>query len=325
METMNRTENLRRPAVSLSMIGLLLLLLASACGGTSTSEPAKASVVAPAPEPARFITLGDIDPDDPVSKIERFTPLANYLAEHLKEYGIETGRVVIARDMDEMGALMKAGTVDVYFDSAFPTILVQGLSGSEVVLRRWKDADPTYWSTYVVLRGNGVETVEDFVGKVIAFEERFSTSGFVLPAGTLIQRGFSLREVRSPQEEVAPDEIGYFFTQDEENTMELVLQGLVAGGGVSNQDYAELPQELKDKLVALDRTVEVPRQLVSVRPGLDRELVDRVTELLASLDGTDEGRDILEGIKKTKKFDRLPADSETKLAELRRLMDLLGQ
>ena len=254
---------------------------------------------------SQIITLGDIDPEDPVKKIKRFKPLADYLAENLREYGIREGRVVVARDIEEMARFLLEESVDIYFDSPFPTLAVQDLSGSEVILRRWKQGTPTYWSTYVALKNNGIAGVEDFVGKVIAFEEPHSTSGFVLPAGTLMQRGFTLREVDGPHARVAPDEIGYFFTWDEQDTVEVLLQGQVAGGGVSNQDYENLPAELKQQVVAFDRTVAVPRQLVSVRPGLDRVLAGKVRELVIGLDETNEGRQILEGLKQTRKFDSL--------------------
>ena len=46
----------------------------------------------------------------------------------------------------------------------------------------------------------------------------------------------------------------------------------MAAGGISNQDYGELPEMIKERAVAFDRTPSVPRQLVSVRPGLDASL-----------------------------------------------------
>ena len=110
---------------------------------------------------SRTITLGDIDPDDPISKIKLFQPLADYLAENLGEFGIQQGWVVISRDLQEMAGLLNDGTVDVYFDSSFPTLAAQDLSGSEIILRRWKQADPTYCSSYVALR-QWVTAVEDF-------------------------------------------------------------------------------------------------------------------------------------------------------------------
>ena len=279
----------------------------------------------PTPEQAEILTLGDIDPKDAAKKIRRFKPLADYLARHLGEFGIREGRVVIARDIDEMARLLADGQVDFYFNSSFPALTVQALSGTNVILRRWKQGDPTYWSTYIALRDNGISGVDDFVGKVIAFKEPHSTSGFILPAGTLIQRGFTLTEVSRPDAEVAPQEVGYIFAVDEQNTMELLIRGEIAGAGVSNQDYDQLPPELKQQIVAFDQTIAVPRQLVSARPDIGPALADKVQRLLIDLDQTDEGLQILENLKKTAKFDPLPADSHSSLRLLQDLIRLVAE
>lgn len=315
-------------AVLIPILGALLTL--AACQPTQevhTTEASTASATEKPPQSQvsdRTITVGDIEPEEPVKKIKRFQPLADYLAESLAEFGVQEGRVAIARDIAEMGRFMREGTVDVYFDSAFPALAVQELSGSQVVLRRWKGTDPAYWSTYVALRDSGIEGVEDFVGKVVAFEEPHSTSGFILPAGTLIQRGLALEEVESPQAGPAPDVIRYFFAQDERNTFELVLQGWVAGGGVSNQDYEELPADVKQKIIAFDATITVPRQLVTVSRGLDPKVVGEIVDALMALEETEPGRELLESLKSTKRFDPLPEGSDETLSELRHLMELVA-
>ena len=302
----------------------LLIIVVLACGSSASVETSTPIGPARADEP-RFIALGDIDPDEPTKKIMRFQPLADYLAGRLGEFGFGEGRVVIARDIDEMSQFLRDGSVDIYFDSPFLTLAVQKLSGSKIILRQWEKGVASYSSTYVALRNGEVNGVEDFVGKVIAFEGPRSTSGFVLPAGTLIQRGYSLREVVGPNADVGTDEIGYFFSRDEENTFQLILDGKVAGGGVSAEDYEELPTELTSEIKSFDRTITVPRQLVSVRPGLDAELVARVGELLISLDQTEEGRQILEGLKQTKKFNLVPIDAKAALRILENMIKLVSK
>ena len=307
------------------LLAIVLTSLWMACGAEATPTPTAVPATGETLSADQIIVLGDVDPDEPSKKIKRFQPLADYLARHLIEYGIEDGQVVVARDIEEMGRLLKDGSVDIYFDSPFPTLAVQELASSEIILRRWKEGLVSYWSTYITLHESDITRVEDFASKILAFEEPRSTSGFLLPAGTLVQRGFSLREVKDSDAAVAPDEIGYFFSGDEENTVELLLRGQVAGGGISNEDYAELSPELKEKIVAFDRTLTVPRQLVSVRPGLDPSLSSKVRELLIGLDQTDEGRQILDGLKQTVKFDPVPAEAEAALLELQELIRLVSE
>ena len=67
----------------------------------------------------------------------------------------------------------------------------------------------------------------------------------------------------------------------------------------------------------------VPRQLVSVRPGLDPGMVRKIRELLIGLDQTEEGQQILIAMI-TKKIDALSSDSDTSLRELKVLMSLIA-
>lgn len=301
-----------------------MLILGSGC---ASNPPAPAPVATSPPSLARdqIIVLGDIDAYDPLKKIKRFEPLASYLAENLTEFGVQKGEVVIARDIPDMGRYLKEGNIDFFFDSGFPTLAVRRLSDSQVILRRWKGGSSEYWATYLVRRDSGIDSVEGLAGKVVAFEEPYSTTGFILPAGTLIENGFHLRQVNSPDEAVGPNEIGYLFSLDEENTIEMVLDGRVAAGGVANLDYDELPAELMSLLAVFGQTITVPRQLVSARPGLDQALVDKVEELLIGLEKTEQGRRILEDFKGTSRFDRVSEESQAALRELEHLMRLVAK
>jgi hypothetical protein len=79
------------------------------------------------------------------------------------------------------------------------------------------------------------------------------------------------------------DDIGYFFTLDEENTFELMFRGEVAGGATSNQDFLDfthIDNKLKAQLMAVDHTVSVPLQFVSGRADLDADITTTIVDLL---------------------------------------------
>ena len=144
-----------------ALMGLVLLLVFG-CGAENTA-PTVSPLSAETLEQSQTITLGDVDPDEPAKKIARFQPLAVYLAANLADFGIRKGQVVIARDIDGMGNHLREGTIDIYFDSPFPTLAAQALSGSEVVLRRWKGGLVDYWSRFIAKKGGGIASVEDFI------------------------------------------------------------------------------------------------------------------------------------------------------------------
>ena len=313
------------PGLVFLLLGAFSLLTLVGCSSTSAgSETSTNPIMVPVADEFGVLNLGDIDADEPTKKIKRLMPVAGYLADHLDDLGVREVRVVIAHDIEEMAKFMREGQVDIYFDSAFPTLAVQEKADSQVILRRWEKGQAEYWSVYLAHRESGITQVEDFVGKMVAIEEPHSTSGFVLPIGTLIEQGFVVGEATGPAATVAPNEVGYFFARDEENMIELLLQQRVAGAGFSNQDYDKLPPEIKEQLTVFGSTIVVPRQLVSVRAGLDPDIASRVTQVLSDMDQSESGREVLEGFKKTKKFDRLPEESEQAILRLKVLMDLVA-
>ena len=302
---------------------LLVLGLAVSCSENSTGSPGQPEVTDSGQVVNRFFTIGDIDPEDPTKKIERFKPLADFMASELADFGFMAGRVMVAKDTDEMAEFIERGDVDLYFDSPFPTLVVEKQVGSKIILVRWKDGVESYSSTFVVLRDSGINSLDDLVGQIVAFKEPHSTSGFVLPAGTLVDLGYDLTEVESINSILLDRSIGYVFSLDEENTFDMLLRGEVAAGGVSVDDFEELSADLKERITTVGQTVEVPRQLASVSPALDAEVVTTVTKLLIDLKRTENGRALLAGIKKTSRFARIGDDQEGAMTELRRLMVVL--
>ena len=183
-----------------AMVSLVMFLLV-ACG-TATPPPSQPPLAITQVSKAHTIVIGDVDPDEPVKKIRRFQPLADYLASRLRDFQIQAGRVLIAQNFEEMGKLLKNGEVDIYFDSLFPAIVSQDIPGSEFFLRRSKNGVSEYWSTFVVLKERMVDSFDAFLGEVVAFEEPRSTSGYVLPAGELLVGRYSLIEVAGPSADV---------------------------------------------------------------------------------------------------------------------------
>ena len=145
------------------MLGLILVL-----GNGCADKP---HVAAPAATPPSsrvgdwIIVIGDIDAYEPLKKVKRFKPLADYLAENLSEFGIGRGDVVIAKDIPEMAHYLDQGEIDFFFDSGFPTLAVRRLSGSQVILRRSKEGSSDYWGTYLVRRDIGIDSRRDWWGK----------------------------------------------------------------------------------------------------------------------------------------------------------------
>ena len=267
----------------------------------------------------KTLTVGAVfqDPREPVE--EHFRPLTNYVARKLSPAGEIKGAVVIAPSAAQMMKLLEEKRVDFYMESPHPTYLINRSGTATLLLRRWKGGMAEYRSLIFTGKESGIARLEDLRGKIIAFEDAGSTSGYFLPKLFLLKKGFSVVEKPSPGAKVAAGEIGYTFAGTEKNVFNLVRQKKVAAGACSNDDHASLDDNSKAAISILGESESMPRHLVSVRKDLPEPVVKRLKEILLSMHRDDAGQKILRQTGNTTKFDVLPGGEELvrrKLVEL---------
>jgi phosphonate transport system substrate-binding protein len=295
-----------------SLVAVVVVL--AGCGAfqaAPTPTPAPTATVA-----AKNIVLADIS-DNPAKRIAAFQPLADYLGANLGKFGYGGGVVKIADDFDTMIKWIKAGEVDLYFDSPFPATVLADRAGAQPILRRWRDGVSEYHSVLFARADSGIKSIEDLKGRMIAFDEPYSTSGYALPLAYLVDKGLKLVEKSSPDATVAKDEVGYVFSTNDENTIQWVVSGKVAAGTTDNLNYANIPDENRSAMTIVAETKAAPRQVATVRPGMEPAMVEAIKALLVGLDKTPEGKDILKTFQKTDKFDEFPGGVEVALAPIR--------
>ncbi|MFQ5780018.1 MAG: phosphate/phosphite/phosphonate ABC transporter substrate-binding protein [Nitrospiria bacterium] len=270
---------------------------------------------------ARPIRVGSIH-DEPANENKKFFPIVRYLAKELESEGINGGKVVVASSIPQMAALLRDGKVDLFIDSPFPSLAVSGLSRSKFLLRRWKKGQREYHTVIFVRKDSGISRLDQLKGRMIAFEVPFSTSGYFLPKIVLIQKGFKLELKREASEPVAPDEVGYVFSRDDENTIVWVLRGKVSAGALDNRNYLKDAKGSLNHLKIIHETYSIPRHIVSYRADLPPKLVARIKEILLGMDQSEEGRKALKAFERTTKFDEIPEQS---LAPLLRSQDFIDK
>ena len=283
----------------LSFVAAVLLLPQLACAGS--------------------FKLGSISMS-PVVETRKFWPLASYLAQQLQSEGIDQGSVVVAESIPAMSSFLQTGRVDLYIDSLFPSFAVSGLSGSKLLLRRWKMGNSEYRSVVFTRKDSGIARLADLNGKVIAFEEPFSSSGYFFPKVDLLKMNFRLAPKRQGSETVKADEVGYIFSHGDSNTILSVLNGVVAAGAIDSDKYLGVAKNL-DTLRIVHETVSFPRQIVSHRADLPAKLVTRVREVLLNMQHSEEGGRVLREFENTTKFDEIPAHAIDLMAGLRKYVD----
>lgn len=268
-----------------SLVAVILLLPRLACAGA--------------------LTLGFIS-SSPVEEIKRFSPLANYLARQLQSEGIGKGSVVAANSIEAMSSLLRTNQADIYIGGFFPAMAVSRLTGSKLLLRHWKNGGSDHKSVFFTRKDSRIAILEHLGGKVIAFDEPFSSFGYFVPKVELAKITFMVLPDRPGAGPVKGEEVRYVFSRGDSNTIHKVANGEVAAGAVDDQRYHALAKNLAG-LKILHETASFPRQLVSHRADLPVTLVTKIKNLLLNMTRTAEGRNVLRDFDNTTKFDEIPA------------------
>jgi len=275
-------------------------------------------------EATGVITFGSVSLN-PAREHEVFRPFVDHVASRLSEVGIGRGRVVVVDSISKMVEELNKGRVDVYIDSPFPVGFVWKRTDIDLLLRRWKRGSETYRSVVFARADSGVESAADLAGKMIAFGEPFSTSGFLMPKAALASTGLRLENFEDAAASIPPDRVGYVFSNDAENTLFWVLKGKVDAGAVNEDYYEGLAGSRISELKIILTTEAVPRNLVCVRRSLDPRITDALRDLLLEMDEDEEGQGVLKGFEETAKFDTCSGGPERQLVGIMGLMQYVEE
>jgi phosphonate transport system substrate-binding protein len=255
------------------------------------------------------------------AEIKKFLPLTDYVGKHLQSEGVNEAKIVVAKDISQMGALLRERKVDIYIDSSIASVGANLISGSKFLLRRWKRGQAEYRSVIYKRKETNLRRVEDLKGHILAFEEPFSSSGYFIPKLALLQEGLKLVPKPDPTRPIGPEEIGYVFSLHDENTVAWVLRGKVSAGATDDYTYQRQRHRYPGGLEVIYTTSSFPRHLVSYRADLAPRLVTKIKEILMQMDQSPEGRSALKEFEHTTKFDELPGSSTAQLLKVRKFVE----
>jgi phosphonate transport system substrate-binding protein len=259
------------------------------------------------------IRIGTVDVDA-VKQIMKFQPTADYIATKITNETTEyKGEVIIPSTVNEMAKLLKEQRVDLYFESPFTIALVDNESGAVPFLLRWKEGVAQYHSIFIVKNNSSIKTLNDFAGKTIAFEAPESTSGYLLPKAYLVQKGFKLvaepiagESTKNSSNNDDNNIIRYVFAREDQNIPLWVVEGKVDIGVISNVDFEqEVYESVKSQLKIIDRTIDVPRHVVSHRSEMEPALVQKIKDVLLNMDKDPEGIEILRNFENSTRYEEI--------------------
>ena len=278
------------------VFALFVLCSGSPAAGQTPQKPITAA-----------ITLGIVAETHQKEIEEHFREFVRYMARKISPATALEGKVVVTSTLPDLAKLLDQGTVDFYMESPYPTYVVNNVHGAgTLLLRRWKSGMADYRSLIFTHRNSGIQRLDDLRGKLIAFEDPESSSGYFLPKLFLQRNGLRLAEKPGLDANVGAAEVGFVFARSQKTLVDWVLSKNTAAGAFSNDDHAALDEKTRNDILVLAQTELLPRHLLSVRKDMPLGLVGRLEKTLLAMHEDAEGRKILQNTDATTKFDLLP-------------------
>ena len=262
--------------------GLSLLFVFSAlflgCDHNDTSSTPEFTETVPT------IKIGLIPEHDIFQQLERYRPLADYLNQKcdiniqmkaLTQYGN------IVANFQEL-------KLDAAFLGSFTYALCQSVLGLEVVGRpEAEDGTSTYYGMIFVRKDSNISNAHDMKGKTFVFVDKATTAGYLLPLAYFKKNG--IRDYKT-----------YFrttyFSGTHEDAINDVLNGLADIGAAKNTVYFRLEkkdQRIKNELVVLEKSPEVPENALAFRKEIDDGIKHRMKVELLDMHNHPDGRKAL--------------------------------
>ena len=266
------------------------------------------SVAAPAQAADSVLVLGRIS-DNPKQHYQQLKPLLDYVVPRMRDVGISEGRILMARDAQQMNSYLRRGLVDWVTETAGNATRLQQRAQAHPLLLTERGGVSRYRSLFFVRKDSDIHTLADLDGHTIAFERNASTSAYLVPAMTLLDAGLHPEIVLSPRDRPSRDSVGYVFAGTESNLSAWVHKRVVDAGVISNLDWddpATVPEAFKRDFRIIHETAEYPRAVELVRSGMEPRVETRLREVLLHAVDDPEGRAAMKQFFRTSRF--LPMD-----------------
>jgi phosphonate transport system substrate-binding protein len=243
----------------------------------------------------------------------RKNPIKMYFVPSMEANKVVTSGEAIAANLEKMTGLhfkvavptsyaavieaMGTGEADVAWLATFAYVLAHEKYGAVVRLSTVRNGLDKYRGQFIARADSKIKSIEDIEGKVVAYTDAASTSGFIYPSAILKSKGIKPRD--------------YFFAGGHPQAV-LAVYSQPARADVactywSPPDQNGIPQDARLKLIEtypdvlekvaiIGYTDWIPNDTVTMRKGFPEELQDRIVDALIKYVATPEGRQVMKDL-----------------------------
>lgn len=264
------------------------------------------------------LVLGRIS-DDPRAHYEQLRPLLDYVVPRLRGVGITSGRILMARNAQQMASYLRRGRVDWLTETSGTAMDLARRSHAQVLLLTERDGVRRYRSLLFVRRDSPVHDLQHLRGRTIALQNAQSTSSYLLPLMALLQAGLQPEILLSPRDAPATDSVGYVFARTAPSVAAYVHKGLADAGALNDVEFGDrrvVPESFARDLRVIHRSTPYPRAVELVRGDMPVALRERLRQVLLQAADDPAAQPALRAFFRTSGFYRVDADSALRLRQL---------
>ena len=242
------------------------------------------------------LTIGFI----PIEKADELTSKAKALEEFLEDkLGIDV-EVVVPTKYETIIEGMRFGHIDAAFMDTGPAWITHQRTGAEAVLAEVVAGKVNYQATvWARADDNSIQSIEDTIGKKVAFTSITGSSGFVRPVGTLVTDGHIQIDgdgIVALEMALSENFESYTFAGGYKAALQLLINehvDVAFGSDIAAQKYLELEDQVK--LRAVTQIGPVPSHVFMVSSEMSDSTRDALVDALIELN-YDENNGILKDL-----------------------------
>lgn len=263
---------------TLAFAASLSLLVLAGCSPRNDSSAGPGAAGKANSSPAKLV-LGFVPSQEADKLADTAKPMADFLS---KELGVPVSAFTATSYVGLIEA-MDSKQADIGSLPPLAYVLAKDRGAAELLLKTSRKGSLTYHSMFVARADSGIKSIEAARGKRMAFVEPTSTSGYLFPAAYLKKKGFDPDHFFS--------DVAYAGGHDQA-IIEVYNRGAdVAAVYDDARNVVEktIP-DVKTRVVKIGQTSEIPNDTISVRPGLDPELVKKIKAAFLKYASSPEGK-----------------------------------
>lgn len=186
----------------------------------------------------------------------------------------------------EVNEMIKENKIDMAFVCSGPYVSGKKEFGMEIIAVPLCHGEKVYYSYFIVPKEGGVRSFDELRGKIFAFADPLSNTGYMVPVYYLARRN------ETPESFFGKT----FFTHSHDRSIEAVAYGLADGAAVDSliYDFMKVNKpELTGKTTVIEKSAPYGIPPVVVSPAMDPEMKEKLKKVFLSIHENQRGKAIL--------------------------------